>query len=140
MAARRDLCEEQLFITLQQLDDEACKLGMKMLLECGGADLREENSPRLKRRKGTMLAFDAICGAHYRIFEEGALVDEAPFETQAFPGARVARLLRAAGEQIAPLLMPLVGRLVLDERPHYDAARASGGPAHAHRTHAQAPA
>ena len=58
---RRALCDEPLLIHLMRLDDNSRTMSLRMMLECS-SDLREEDCPRLKLRKGTRL----ICTTQFR--------------------------------------------------------------------------
>ena len=80
--ARLKLWQERLILRAQQLDDEAGTLVARMLLECA-VGFAESNAaaacPRLKRRKGTVLAvaplaFTAFSRQHYATGEDGALL------------------------------------------------------------------
>eukprot|EP01043_Picozoa_sp_COSAG02_P001975 COSAG02_NODE_43_length_45989_cov_93.430181_46_plen_503_part_00 len=77
--ARKALNAEPLLKQLMTLDDESRGLAAQMLLEFD-RELRGENCPRLKQRKGATLplltlAFSTFSAAHYRTSEEGALIE-----------------------------------------------------------------
>eukprot|EP01043_Picozoa_sp_COSAG02_P058563 COSAG02_NODE_7309_length_3072_cov_1.527413_3_plen_488_part_00 len=77
--AQKALDKEPLVDYMMQLDKGSRSLGIKMLLECS-SDLREEDCPRLKPRKGTppppvpKLAFTAMDSDCYETQDDGAAV------------------------------------------------------------------
>jgi hypothetical protein len=82
--ARKALPVEPLLMQLMALDDESRQLGITLMLECGSTHSRDSvlasGCPRLKRRAGAalplpILTFSAFSSNHYRLSEEGALIE-----------------------------------------------------------------
>ena len=117
VAVQKALHTEPLLNVLMTLDKDSRELAMKMLLECS-SDLRREDCPRLKRRKGTPqrvptdLAFADMESRYYATEDEGATL--AITGRPGYRAAKCSERVMNSGKHCAEFRFTAAGGIHLD--------------------------